>query len=326
MGKNIKERNQLADFARVFMAFIVVAIHVNIFYEHPALNKITVDGFFRIAVPFFLMINGYYFHENISHVESFKKWLKRGIVLFFVWQAIYLPLYLPIEDLSYNRLAVFLSQLIFGYHHLWYISAMVLGGIILFALRDKPYSLALSLFLFIIGCCLQYVRPFIDNNPTLYKVFSQYWLFRNGLFFGFPMMYIGFYIAKNNLLIKFNNNLLFLFLSISTILYGCEIFFVQNIFFSHMSYHIDFLLSILLLTPVVFIFIMRTKFYPFKDKDTKYLALFSSIVYFIHPYVIKLIESFLSIESVMFYINVLVISSLISFFCVLNRKRLWFLF
>ncbi len=171
MGKNIKERNQLADFARVFMAFIVVAIHVNIFYEHPALNKITVDGFFRIAVPFFLMINGYYFHENISHVESFKKWLKRGIVLFFVWQAIYLPLYLPIEDLSYNRLAVFLSQLIFGYHHLWYISAMVLGGIILFALRDKPYSLALSLFLFIIGCCLQYVRPFIDNNPTLYKVF-----------------------------------------------------------------------------------------------------------------------------------------------------------
>ncbi|HCK1878354.1 TPA: hypothetical protein NY287_002876 [Escherichia coli] len=76
MGKNIKERNQLADFARVFMAFIVVAIHVNIFYEHPALNKITVDGFFRIAVPFFLMINGYYFHENISHVESFKKWLK----------------------------------------------------------------------------------------------------------------------------------------------------------------------------------------------------------------------------------------------------------
>ncbi len=53
MGKNIKERNQLADFARVFMAFIVVAIHVNIFYEHPALNKITVDGFFRIAVPFF---------------------------------------------------------------------------------------------------------------------------------------------------------------------------------------------------------------------------------------------------------------------------------
>ncbi|MGK0788285.1 hypothetical protein [Klebsiella pneumoniae] len=110
------------------------------------------------------MINGYYFHENISHVESFKKWLKRGIVLFFVWQAIYLPLYLPIEDLSYNRLAVFLSQLIFGYHHLWYISAMVLGGIILFALRDKPYSLALSLFLFIIGCCLQYVRPFIDNN------------------------------------------------------------------------------------------------------------------------------------------------------------------
>lgn len=70
------------------------------FYEHPALNKITVDGFFRIAVPFFLMINGYYFHENISHVESFKKWLKRGIVLFFVWQAIYLPLYLPIEDLS----------------------------------------------------------------------------------------------------------------------------------------------------------------------------------------------------------------------------------
>ncbi|HDY7120687.1 TPA: hypothetical protein RRD83_005171, partial [Klebsiella pneumoniae] len=48
MGKNIKERNQLADFAWVFMAFIVVAIHVNIFYEHPALNKITVDGFFRI--------------------------------------------------------------------------------------------------------------------------------------------------------------------------------------------------------------------------------------------------------------------------------------
>lgn len=93
-----------------------------------------------------------------------------------------------------------------------------------------------------------------------------------------------------------------------------------------MSYHIDFLLSILLLTPVVFIFIMRTKFCPFKDKDTKYLVLFSSIVYFIHPYVIKLIESFLSIESVMFYINVLVISSLISFFCVLNRKRLWFLF
>ena len=76
MGKNIKERNQLADFARVFMAFIVVAIHVNIFYEHPALNKITVDGFFRIAVPFFLMINGYYFHENNIHLSLRKKELQ----------------------------------------------------------------------------------------------------------------------------------------------------------------------------------------------------------------------------------------------------------
>ncbi|MGQ9073109.1 hypothetical protein [Klebsiella pneumoniae] len=52
MGKNIKELNQLADFARVFMAFIVVAIHVNIFYEHPALNKITVDGFLELQFLF----------------------------------------------------------------------------------------------------------------------------------------------------------------------------------------------------------------------------------------------------------------------------------
>lgn len=119
MGKNIKERNQLADFARVFMAFIVVAIHVNIFYEHPALNKITVDGFFRIAVPFFLMINGYYFHENISHVESFKKWLKRGIVFFsFGKQSIYLYTFrlkiLVIIDWRFSYRNLYLAIITFG--------------------------------------------------------------------------------------------------------------------------------------------------------------------------------------------------------------------
>lgn len=326
MIKYISDRNQTADILRLILILMVVAIHVEVFSYHPVLSFFTVDGFFRIAVPIFFIINGYYFHKNVIDLQSFKKWLSRVIVLFICWQVIYLPMYIPTDGFNLRHLTVFMSEVIFGYHHLWYISAMALGGAGLYFLKNHKHALSLCVFLYIVGWVLQYVRVYLNVDSIFYKIFSQYWIFRNGVFFGLPMMFIGAYISKNNLIERFNSKANIIFVFVFFIIMLAELALTYIFIFKGVTYHIDFILSLLIVCPLIFISIMRCRYVYFDSINTKSFALVSSAIYFVHPYVIKLVSIIGLSSTEGSYFLIVAISGFISICLFLFRKKLFFIF
>ncbi|WP_120506572.1 acyltransferase family protein [Rahnella bruchi] len=326
MTTNNNQRNQLADVFRLVLILMVIAIHVGVFSENPLLSFYTVDGFFRIAVPIFFIINGFYFQKQITDSFKFKKWLKRVVLLFMSWQMIYLPLYFPVNEINSNHLAVFFSELIFGYHHLWYIAAMATGGVGLYFLKNRSRIMIICVGLFLAGTLLQYMRVFLQPDSLYYKVFSQYWIFRNGLFFGFPMMYIGSYLARHNVIQKINADKVKIALILGITLLTSELAVVYFYIFKGDSYHIDFILSLLLVAPVLFVLLMKNSAIYFKGFNTKNLALICSAMYFIHPYVIFLLTTAENLPSNEIYVLTVVLTLLLSLFLFSLRKRLYFLF
>lgn len=321
----INNRNQTTDIFRLILISMVVAIHIDVFSSFSTLNLFTVDGYFRMAVPIFFIINGYYFQQYVTDINQFKKWFYRAILLFVVWQVIYLPMYLPLEGFTAQHTAVFVSELIFGYHHLWYVAAMATGGLFLYYLKNVKSMLLLCVLLFITGWFLQYVRIFIHTDGVLFKIFSQYWIFRNGLFFGLPMMYVGAYIAKHSLVEKISASACAYILVFSLLCLSLELWLTMRYLFDRMAYHIDFILSLLLFCPAIFILLMKSDRVYFTQFNSKHLALIASAVYFIHPYVIAFVEYY-HFSVTLNYVLTLVISLLISGVLFYFRKKLFFIF
>ena len=55
-------RNLSLDILKIIMAFFVVFLHMHLFKEvYPSLSYVLVNGLFRLGVPTFLIISGYYF-------------------------------------------------------------------------------------------------------------------------------------------------------------------------------------------------------------------------------------------------------------------------
>ena len=326
MPSTINERNQSADIFRLLLIFMVVAIHVNVFSEIRKINFFTVDGYFRMAVPIFFIINGYFFQRYVTDKFLFRKWLCRALLLFAVWQIIYLPMYIPTDGLTPQHIAVFISQALFGYHHLWYVAAMASGGVILYYVKDFRYALLLCVSLFIIGWILQYARIFLQADSLMFKVFSQYWIFRNGLFFGFPMMFIGVYIAKNNLIEKLSKTRCVILLFFSFLLLSLELCLTNIYLFKKISYHIDFIISLLIFCPLLFILLMKSNVVYFTHLKSKSFALIAAAVYFVHPYVIFFLEKYLNLSVSLLYALTLIFSLIVAFLLFSLRKKLFFIF
>ena len=65
-------RNLSLDYMKVLLAFFIIFIHAGLFYDFDeSLSYIFVNGVFRIAVPLFFIINGYYF--TVSNTNQLKK-------------------------------------------------------------------------------------------------------------------------------------------------------------------------------------------------------------------------------------------------------------
>ena len=71
-GQNTSDRRNVSlDLLKVAMAFAVVALHAGFLEEHSDFgNYITTQGLFRIAVPVFLLVNGFFFSAVLENDGS----------------------------------------------------------------------------------------------------------------------------------------------------------------------------------------------------------------------------------------------------------------
>lgn len=301
-------RNLSIDVLKIILAFFVVFLHMQLLKDsYPLANYLSVNGLFRIAVPVFLIITGYYFYY-IDNKVKLKKWLVRTFLLYIIWTFIYI---------SYWKDDEILLTLLFGYHHLWYLIGTFFSGILLFILRNKSVKTLIILLipLFLIGYVIQ-----IFGNMHYFKgeedsLLNKYFLYRNFLYVCFPFLTIGFLINK----LKFDiaqykySGFLVVF---SIFLVVLESFFTYKLIGSESA---DLLLSLLFACPLVFLYgkkmIIKT--------DSKILASFSTAIYLVHPLIMKS-TYFIELKSFKTLIFLAVLVSL-SFVLVFVNKKVKYL-
>lgn len=181
-----REKWAALDWARLGAAVLVVGNHTS------PLASFTVSGDFfltrvlaRLAVPFFLMISGY-FLERTDWETAGKLW-KRTAGFYGIAIALYLPLNLYAGQLTPDFFREILTDGTF--YHLWYFPALLLGLPLARGLRRLGFRAALMTagLLYLVGlggdsysglvCQLPGIGAFYD---VVFRVFSYT---RNGLFY-----------------------------------------------------------------------------------------------------------------------------------------------
>lgn len=296
-------RNLSIDILKIILAFFVVFLHMHLLRDsYPELSFVLVNGVFRMAVPTFLIITGYYFYY-VDNTDKLKKWLVRTFSLYVIWSIVYLPFWKE-EDTWMN--------ILFGYHHLWYLIGTFFSGIILFFIRKKSVSLLVTLILLLssLGYGMQTLgnlHYFKNETDSIINLFPSY---RNFLLVCFPFLTIGYLINRLNLDTKYKPSLI-------TVLAVVGLVVLESFLNYKMispNENIDLLFSLLIACPLVFMYCKNISVMV----DTKILASLSTAIYLVHPLLMKwILGRYLPYETIIFIILLLVSSFILVF---LNRK------
>ncbi|KUJ56528.1 acyltransferase family protein [Chryseobacterium aquaticum] len=266
-------RNLTIDVLKIVLAFFVVFLHMNFLKETvPTLSYVFVNGLFRIAVPVFLVITGFYFF-HIDDIRKLKKWLFRTFILYAIWMLLYISYWKDSDQ-------IFLT-IIFGYHHLWYLIGTFFSGILLYFLRKKSSGILifLAVTLFLTGYCVQVLGNLHYFDKEQDAVLNMYLLYRNFLFVCFPFLTIGFLINKHKIDLSRYNNFYLLLIAVILFVFG-EAFF--NYYWVS-SENTDILFSLLFACPLVFLYFKNI----YIKTSSKILANLSTAIYVVHPMIMK---------------------------------------
>lgn len=309
------EINISLDLLKIILAVFIIALHGKIFADiNPEFSFFTVNGIFRIGVPIFLVITGYYFYL----VKDLGKWLKRICTLYIFWMIFYSFFYFDLT-LSVSAIVKNVFFFIFGYHHLWYLAGTILGGVLLFYTKNLAtkiqFFLALSLFL--TGVTLQYLGNFHFLFGKMDTVLNFYPLYRNFLTVCFPFLMLGFLIYKLKLNERFRSYLIPL-LCLSIFILYVEAY--VNYYYISKNDPLDLMFSLVLICPLTFMVFLNLNI----KGTSKNLAIFSTALYLIHPLFQNVLKHY-SLNSVNSFIITLILSIVTSIFLIVIHKKFKFI-
>lgn len=297
------KRKLSIDVLKIILAFFVVFLHMHLLKDSfPMLGYVLVNGLFRMAVPVFLIITGYYFY-HIDNIEKLKKWSFRILLLYLIWSLIYMPVWKENNAFTY---------FLFGYHHLWYLIGTFFSGILLYILKRKSAKslIALILCLFCIGYGIQLLANIHYFTGETDSILNFYPTYRNFLLVCFPFLAIGFLI--NKLHIKVSSKYGFLYVLLCVILVLAESYL--NFKYMNSKENVDLLFSLLIACPVVFLYCRNLP----AHTDSKILASVSTAIYLIHPMLMRFILESGIPYCIPIFFSVLIVTSIV--LVLINRK------
>ena len=197
----MKRRFSLLDCAQCFAALLVVLVHCGRLAENDLVHFLLKSLLCRWAVPFFLILNGYFFQKKNYRL---KEWGLRQLKTYLLWSIFYLPygyLFLQQTDLPF-----YLYPVVLGFafvtigtcYHLWYFPALISGMWLVHKTRKWGYFLqfALAGLLYLIGSAETYSSYLNEPLRQLYLNYqSIFQTTRNGLFYGFLFLLCGRFLA-----------------------------------------------------------------------------------------------------------------------------------
>lgn len=286
------KRNITLDYTKLILSFLVIVIHNPIFWEFRFVSNLIVNGLCRIAVPCFFVINGLYLSKTIANYENFKKYTKRLLTFYFTWMLIYSPFYfLQFKDSINISILTNITNILFGFWHLWYIIGLLGGVAMLFFLKKKEVKdsrlLIIAFVLFTIGWMIQKVELFYPNVDSLIGgIIRSSFPSRNFIFMGFPFITIGYLMSKESFMKKYKKQLS----NIYIVVLFLALLFLESIihFYTLGRRGFDFYYALILLCPTVVAYILNKSKTVIVESD--YISKLSAAIYFIHPLVLFIIK------------------------------------
>lgn len=223
----MKKRNIFVDIFKIALVYLVVCTHF-----HPYFLQ---SGIFRLAVPAFFMISGFFQYSNDEQVKNKKaiNFVKSSIKYLLIGFLIYMIYDISIAIKDDKKISSVISTFVykdfllnFGFYnypittgyHLWYLVSIVVVSIINYFIiktkNEKIYKftfLLLAVPLFFSGLLYRINEDFVGTNIT-----------RNALFTGLPLFSIGYELARRNKKRAISELIIFFML-------GCIFFYIQHI-------------------------------------------------------------------------------------------------
>lgn len=297
------KRDATIDILRIVASILVISIHTT-----SSMIAMTIG---RWAVPFFMVVTGYFYFNNPNH-DKLIKIVKNLLSLWLIWMIIYIPnAIIHIQGMSISKAIHALVWAIIGdsifFDGSWYLPAAAFGIWVTDYFRKHCKMVVcniLALVLLFVGC----VASSYDNL-NLGILSKMHWATT------FPMgviwMTLAFYISKYQKQLKTKLKwsgwiilamLLTIFEHIFTLKFGfCSLVNRSDMYFT-------LPISILIL----FAFIFNHPHYQSKEK-TLWFRNFATLLFFTQFYVITFVKAFVHIKlSILKFIIVLVVSSAIS--------------
>jgi len=279
------ERNLYLDVAKVVSAILVVGLHCALLFDISDLGySLLVNGVFRFAVPFFLIVNGYYFFK--VNDEYIKNWFKRVISLYFFWMLAYSYYWIDTGAFSPMDALRLFKTLIVGYFHLWYVAAMFLAAALLMLAKrlSDLWLFSLSITLFIAGFLLQFAGNYqlFSDYPLINRLLNKYIIYRNFLFFAFPFFSLGYLISKAHLEQLFSYGTLLVIFGLGAVLLIAESYL--NFYNLGTSASSDIMLSLVICCPSFLLILLKSS----QKTKSKILTKLSSVIFFVHPFFLLL--------------------------------------
>jgi serine/alanine racemase len=271
------------DKARWLLAYLILIIHfrpLNGF--DPTVDFASAQVVARIAVPFYFMATGFFMDFNQK--DKVKAWLMHILRLTLIWSLIYLPFRL--QAYFTGRANILMDIFHLGIHvHLWYLPASIFAVLALGTLIKRVQLktiLLLGFILYVIGLFGDAYYGFstaLGIQDVVDAYLSVFQTTRNGLFFGFFFVSLGYSFKMHPLNIKPISKLLLFILSFS-------LMFVEMLSLEHAGIPIEYNMFLSIIPSVYFLFsLCMEKTSTEKPKSYKDLGTF---IYFSHFVVLYL--------------------------------------
>lgn len=315
-------RNVSLDVLKLLMAFMVVGLHAGFLGEFSTLGSyLSVNGLFRVAVPVFLIINGFYFYPVLA--KSFQAdWFKRVLILYAFWMLFYSYFWFSIPEFAVVDVVKLVKNVVIGYHHLWYISGMLgAAALLLIFKRTSSVLLVITIIFFsMVGISIQYLGNYhYFEGGILDKLFNFHWVHRNALFFSYPFFCIGYLINKHRFHEIISLKRALIIGAIGTIFLLFESYF--NFYQEDREGGFDNYLSLFIVCPFIFLVFAKIDI----QGNSKKIALYSSAIYFIHLFVLSVLRKFSELEPTMLTIYCILASVVASYFIIEVNKKIKFI-
>ncbi|MFK7003184.1 hypothetical protein BWK63_00195 [Flavobacterium covae] len=279
-------RNNNLDVLKIIMAFLVIALHIFPVSKETGIEGLIsyeiAGGITRIAVPTFFLISGYFLRNKLNDKPYLWKYTKRILLLYVVWQFIYLPDLIRFYNLGWFSKSDMILKLIYGYWHLWYLLATTIAVGLLYLLRNLSTAIKTKLILFLLIVGYSFQIGIQSNRLDLMFLYKIIGTTRNYLFFALPMMMIGtMYDKWKNEITKCK----WLFIPLWIIL-----LIEVGMYYRYKVKAMDFLLTLPLLSMLTFYWINESH-QSFIQKTIP--ATLSLGIYLCHPYAIRMVNELL---------------------------------